>query len=370
MRVLVTGAGGFVGPYAIDALRAACGSDAEVIATSNYGKRHSKLGCLERLDVTDEAAVIRAIIRYEPTHVLHLAGRAPQACSADPKGAWELHVKGAFLLARSILAHARDCVLVHVGSGLTYGDSAKSGLALNESMPLIPIDQYTATKAAADLALGALSSRGLRCVRLRPFNHTGPGQKEEFVIASFAMQIARIEAGLTPPIIHVGNLNVERDFCDVRDVAKAYALVVRHGAELGPNCILNIASGIPRRIGFILDELLKRSNVQIAIEQDPQRSRPSELRRIVGDSSRIRSRLGWLPEYSLESTLMSVLQDCRSVANRTAQALTDSPERGEGVLATEKPRSHRKPSRWHPETNAGAEATAVDSLQSEPGSHR
>ena len=241
----------------------------------------------------------------------------PPPREADPQNTWRIHVQGALNVAHAILDNAPDCWLIHVGSGLVYGESAKPGLPLDENTLLAPIDDYGVTKAAADLALGALSRRGLKCIRLRPFNHTGPGQTEAFVVPAFAMQIARIEAGLAPPVIRVGNLDAERDFLDVRDVAKAYALVALNSDDLAPNTIFNIASGIPRRIGDILDQLLAQSSVKIVTEQDAQRLRPSDLPRIVGDASRARTRLGWAPEHPFEETLAAVLNDCRA---RVAQA--------------------------------------------------
>jgi GDP-4-dehydro-6-deoxy-D-mannose reductase len=267
------------------------------------------------MDVTDAAAVSAAIGRHKPTHVINLAGLAvPAVASANPKAAWQVHVHGVLNLAEAILDKAPDCWLLNAGSGLVYGESAKSGLPLDENTLLAPVDEYAVTKAAADLALGALTRRGLKAVRFRPFNHTGPGQAESFVIPAFAMQIAKIEAGLAPPVIRVGNLDVERDFLDVRDVVNAYALAVRHTVGFEePGIILNIASGVPRCIGNILEWLLERSQVKISIEQDPMRLRPSDLPRIVGDASRLRQRLGWMPTHSFDETLAAVLNDCRSL---------------------------------------------------------
>ena len=200
MQVLITGARGFVGPYVSEALRSVCGGDITVVATSKVGGPHPVLDQIETLDVTDKVAVQDAIARHRPTHVVHLAGfAAPSAADADPQNTWRVHVQGTLNVASAILDRAPECWLVHVGSGLVYGESAKSGLPLDENTLLAPIDDYGVTKAAADLALGALSRRGLKCIRLRPFNHTGPGQTEAFVVPAFAMQIARIEAGLAPP---------------------------------------------------------------------------------------------------------------------------------------------------------------------------
>ncbi|MDG4876490.1 GDP-mannose 4,6-dehydratase [Mesorhizobium sp. WSM4935] len=318
MRVLLTGANGFVGPYVLDALRRVCGHDIAVAATSKDGGPHPAFGQVEVLDVTDPAAVQDAVARHRPTHVIHLAALAAlETAQADPRNTWRIHVGGALNVANAVLDKAPDCSLIHVGSGLVYGESAKAGQPLDESTLLAPIDDYAVTKAAADLALGALSRQGLRCIRMRPFNHTGPGQTEAFAVPAFAMQIARIEAGLAPPVIRVGNLDARRDFLDVRDVANAYARAVLNSRNLAPNIIFNVASGVPWRVGDILDLLLAQSSAKIVMEQDPLRLRPSDLPCIVGDASRARSLLGWAPEHPFEDTLAAVLEDCRA---RAAQA--------------------------------------------------
>jgi GDP-4-dehydro-6-deoxy-D-mannose reductase len=315
MRVLITGARGFVGPYVYQALRNTCGNDVAIVATSKEGGRHAVLGEVESLDVTVTAAVQSAIARHQPTHVVHLAGvAAPVAAQVDPRNAWRIHLDGTLNVAHAILECAPDCWLLYVGSGLVYGESAKSEAPLDESKLLAPIDEYSVTKAAADLAMGALARRGLKCIRLRPFNHTGPGQTEAFVVPAFAMQIARIEAGLTPPIIYVGNLEAERDFLDVRDVARAYALAVLKSGELSPGVIFNVASGVARRMSNILEQLLAQSSIEIKTRQDATRLRPSDLPRVVGDASRARAQLGWAPQYPFEGTLTAILNDCRARA--------------------------------------------------------
>ncbi|TGQ66904.1 MAG: NAD-dependent epimerase/dehydratase family protein [Mesorhizobium sp.] len=313
MRVLITGARGFVGPYVSEALHGVCGSGLVVVATSKDGGAHPVFGQVEALDVTDKVAVQDAVARHRPTHVVHLAAVAALgAAQADPQNTWRIHVQGALNVAHAVLDKAPGCWMIHVGSGLVYGESAKTGQPLDESALLAPIDDYAVTKAAADLALGALSRQGLKCIRLRPFNHTGPGQTEAFVVPAFAMQIARIEAGLAPPVIRVGNLDAQRDFLDARDVASAYAQVALNSDDLAPNTIFNVASGISWRMGDILDRLLAQSRVKIVTEQDSQRLRPSDLPRIVGDANRIRTQLGWAPRHLFEETLVAVLKDCRA----------------------------------------------------------
>lgn len=311
-RVLLTGALGFVGPYLAEALRRVCGSGVEIIATSKDPGEHPLFGPVMALDVTNRVALEAAIGGRHPTHVVHLAGiAATAAANADPETSWRVNLHGTLELARAILRRAPDCWLISIGSGMVYGGSAKTGRALDENALLAPLDEYSATKAAADLALGALSNSGLRCVRLRPFNHTGPGQSEDFVVPAFAMQIARIEAGLAPPVIRVGNLDAQRDFLDVRDVATAYALVVRHTENLKSGAILNIASGIPRRISKILDGLLAKSGAQVLVEQDSARHRPSDLPVVIGDATRARNLLNWTPQYSFDDTIAAIMSDCR-----------------------------------------------------------
>jgi len=314
-RVLVTGALGFVGPYLVEALRRSYENNIEIIATAKKAGQHAMLGPVRAIDVTDRTAVEDAIVGSNPTHVMHLAGiAAPTAVNADPDEAWRVHLQGTLNLARVILKRAPDCWLINVGSALVYGESAKAGRALDENALLAPLDEYSASKAAADLALGPFIRSGLKCIRLRPFNHTGPGQSEAFVVPAFAAQIARIEARLTPPIIRVGNLDAQRDFLDVRDVANAYVLVMKNFERLESGTVLNIASGIPRRISDILASLIARSRVEISVEQDPMRQRPGDLPILLGDASRARRLLHWRPEYSFEDTLTALLNDCRARA--------------------------------------------------------
>jgi GDP-4-dehydro-6-deoxy-D-mannose reductase len=317
MRVLVTGAQGFVGRHFGDALKRLCGSDAEIIATAKQAGQDSVYGAVLPLDITDRAAVADTIARSKPNFVVHLAGIAsPTVASVDPDAAWQVHVHGARALAHAIMQKVPDCWMIHVGSGLVYGDSARTGLPFDEDTVLAPVDEYGVTKAAADLALGALARRGLKCIRMRPFNHAGPGQSDAFVVPAFAVQIARIEAGVAPPVIRVGNLEAQRDFLDVRDVARAYALVVTNAERLEPGTVLNIASGVPRRMSEVLSSLLAKSRVEISVEQGPGRMRPSGLPIIVGAACRARKFLGWEPEHSFDDTLEAVLNDARAHAVR------------------------------------------------------
>jgi GDP-4-dehydro-6-deoxy-D-mannose reductase len=320
IRVLITGANGFVGTHLGTKLRDMFGDRVVIGATSRVAGRHPTLGAIEALDVADAKAVDRAVALFRPSHVIHLAGLAAIGTAiANMSVAWQVHLFGTLNVANSILNQVPDCVLISVSSGQIYGASARSGQPLDETTLLAPTNGYELTKAAADLALGVFAAQGLRCIRMRPFNHTGPGQSEAFAIPSFAMQIARIEAGTQTPILRIGNLNAERDFLDVRDVTNAYALAVAMSGDVPSGTIFNIASGIPRRIGDLLDHLVALSSVDISIELDPARMRPSDTQRFVGDAALVHRLLGWKPERKFDDTLTAVLDDCRA---RVAHAAT------------------------------------------------
>ncbi len=320
MRVLITGANGFVGPYLGAALRHKFEDRIVINATSRIMGVDPTLGAIETLDVTDSYAVDQTIKRFRPSHVVHLAGLAAiRAVIANTSVAWQVHLFGTLNIANAILSSVPECVLIFVGSGQVYGASARSGQPLDEATLLAPTNGYEVTKAAADLALGAMVTQGLRCIRLRPFNHTGPGQTEDFAIPSFAMQIARIEAGRVRPVIRVGNLDAERDFLDVRDVTAAYALAVAKSDDVPSGTILNIASGTPRRIRELLDHLVALSGAAITVEPDPARLRPSDTQRFVGNAGLARRVLGWSPQYQFDDTLAKVLEYCRTCASASTR---------------------------------------------------
>ena len=301
-RILVTGLGGFAGRH-LQRAAAEILPDAELLP----------LGC----DITDAAAVSARVGALRPDGCIHLAAIAAIAVAgSDPARAWQVNLHGTLGLAEALSRHVPEAVLVHVSSGDAYGASFAGGRALDEGAPLAPINVYGATKAAADLALGALpgpgAPGGLHVIRLRPFNHAGPGQSDDFALPAFARQIARIAAGQQPPVLRVGNLDPERDFLDVRDVARAYALALARARDLPNRSILNLASGTPRRIGTLLSELIARSGIAIAVEPDPARMRPSDIPRALGDAARAEALLGWRPLLPWRQTLDDVLADWKS----------------------------------------------------------
>ena len=294
-RILVTGAEGFVGRHLLPVLRDRF-AQAEIAATA--------------FDVTDRDGVRAAIAAARPDAIVHLAAiAAPGEARQDPEAAWRVNLHGTLHVARAILAEAPGCTLLFASSADAYGGSFAAGRPLDESAPLAPLNTYGATKAAADLALGAMVGDGLRCIRLRPFNHTGPGQSEAFVVPAFARQAARIAAGLQEPVIEVGSLAPMRDFLDVRDVCAAYAAALAEADALEPGTVLNLASGQPRRIGEILQSVLAAACVDPEIRTDATRLRPSDIPLAAGDSRRARRLLEWEPRIPWEQTLADVLGD-------------------------------------------------------------
>jgi GDP-4-dehydro-6-deoxy-D-mannose reductase len=209
--------------------------------------------------------------------------------------------------------------LIFASSADCYGASFFPGVPVDETAALAPLSLYAATKAAADLALGAMAPQGLRLLRLRLFNHTGPGQLESFVVPTFAGQIARIEARLAPPEIAVGALHAERDFLDIRDVCAAYVACIERSDDLPRSEILNISSGQPVRIATILEKLMAKSATAIKIRPDPAKLRPIEVPRVTGSSAKARALLNWRPNYDLDECLGAVLEHARR-ANRSAMA--------------------------------------------------
>ncbi len=304
-RILVTGAGGFVGGWMIRRLAVAL--PGAVVLPVGRGDQGGP-----SLDVTRTADVDAVVARFRPTVVIHLAGMSSLIqARAEHRAAWNVNLFGTLNLAEAVMRHVPDARFVQAGSSEVYGGSFNAnGGTVDEDTPLAPLNPYATTKAAADLLLGEMAETGLQAVRFRPFNHTGPGQSTAFVVSSFAAQIAAIEHGEREPVMRVGNLDARRDFLDVRDVVEAYLLAAT-APSLPRGLVLNLASGEPRRIGDILDALLGLSSVPIHVERDPALMRPSDVPVTAGNAARARAQLGWRPSIPWEVTLSDVLDDHR-----------------------------------------------------------
>ncbi|MBI1255860.1 MAG: NAD-dependent epimerase/dehydratase family protein [Chloroflexi bacterium] len=317
MRILITGADGFAGQYL---LRELASTSAELHGTSFRRFAQPMPNVIyHTVDLRDEQAVDDLMAEVQPAQVYHLAGTANVGQSYT--AAWrtlENNIRAQLNLILACLKKGLQPRILVISSGDIYGDQLLDQPA-TEDMPLRPGNPYSVSKVTQDmLALQYYLSHGLPLLRARPFNHIGVGQSRGFVAPDFAFQIAKIEAGQQPPVMHVGSLSAERDFCDVRDVVRAYHLIMNQGV---PGEVYNIASGIPLRIGDLLKMLMAYSQANVQIETDTARLRPGRISKVWGDATRLRQATGWQPTIPLEQTLHEMLDDCRQ---RSKAPLEDS----------------------------------------------
>jgi GDP-4-dehydro-6-deoxy-D-mannose reductase len=315
MRALVTGASGFVGGHLVEHLLEAGDAVVGLSASGRWPAALAHLGRSARLEPWDLAAGSPADLadllrRKQPQAIYHLAARAnPAQSMADPRGTWEVNVGGTWNLLDAVRASGLAPRIVLVGSGICYGNPPPGHIPVTESCPLRPITPYAASKAAADLlglqfALGA----GADLVIARPFNHAGPRQSDIYALSSFARQVAEIELGRRQEIA-VGNLDVVRDFTDVRDIARAYRLLAEKG-DRGE--VYNIGTGRRVPLAAMLDALRALARVPVPVRVDPARVRPVDQPLLLADATRLRAATGWEPVISMETMLADMLADWRT----------------------------------------------------------
>jgi GDP-4-dehydro-6-deoxy-D-mannose reductase len=311
-HILLTGAGGFVGSTLLPMLLAK-GYRVTCTSTSVPSHKNDNAEWIT-LNINDSKAVSRIVKSIKPSHVIHLAAQSHVPTSfSEPEQTWQTNVMGTLHLLEAVKTHCSEAFFLFVSSSEVYGESFKKAVPLKESVEGRPMNPYAASKLAAELAVNQYFKQGLAGVIARPFNHIGPGQSSNFVTASFAQQIAAIEAGKHEPIVKVGNLDAQRDFLDVRDVCLAYlALLELHGLPIDKR-VFNIASGNPYKIEDVLTMMLGLSSTQIEIEQDSERMRASEIPLALGDCKRIYALTGWQPEHELTFTLTDVLNYWRLI---------------------------------------------------------
>jgi len=303
MRVLVTGAAGFVGSWLVPALVAdghtvfAAGQEGHPLPDDRMGAEWVGM------DVGSADSVAAAVERAAPDAVCHLAGQASVGQSFhDPLGTWDVNATGTLRMAAALPKGAR---LLLVSSAEAYGSVPEAEQPIAEARPLRPCNPYAASKAAAEMAaLQAGESGGLEVVVARSFNHTGPGQDPRFALASFARQLALIRAGGAEPVLHVGNLSARRDLLDVRDVVHAYVRLMEAGA---PGGVYNVCSGVARSMADAVDELVDLSGTRARVEVDADRVRPVDVPLLLGDNARLRG-LGWEPAIPFRQTLSDLLE--------------------------------------------------------------
>lgn len=255
------------------------------------------------LDLLDADAVRGAVHDHRPGTVFHLAAFSNPRRSWDAPGeALHTNIQMTLNLLEAVEEEAADAAVVLVGSGQVYGQARE--LPVTEEAPLEPPNPYAVSKAACDL-LGRqfAAGAGLRVTVVRPFNHAGPGQPEEYVLSTLAKQVAQAEAeGVTEVTLRTGDTSVKRDFTDVRDVVRAYAMAA--GAEPG---IYNVCSGRSTSIDHLIELLGSAASVDVGQERDPGRARNAEASEMRGSPDRLRAATGWAPEIPLEQTIRDTL---------------------------------------------------------------
>jgi GDP-4-dehydro-6-deoxy-D-mannose reductase len=318
VRILVTGAGGFVGKYLTAHLRDQR-PDAEIHGTlfqsinETMDPNANWIG--HSLDLRDPDSVHNLIDDIRPDRIYHLAGQAfvPRSFE-DPWETLEINIRSQLNLITACIAHDLRPRMLITASAEVY--STALDMPISENTPLEPSSPYSVSKAAQDLlGLQYFLSHDFPIFRVRAFNHLGPGQSERFVAPAFALQIALIEQGRQEPIISVGDLSAKRDFTDVRDIVRAYFLLMEHGQ---PGEAYNVASGKARSVQSLLDTLLSFTEIPIEVKTDVNRLRPNRVPILEGDITRIQQATGWQPTITFEQTLLDILQDFRQRV-RTAQ---------------------------------------------------
>ncbi len=307
---LVTGAEGFVGSWL---LRSLAELGWRTVGTHRPGlPRPAPADTSVEIDLRDRENVARLLREHAPRYIVHLAAIAlPASAAADPLEALRVNYGIVDSLLEAMSRYAPDARLLNISTGQAYGGRPIDSPPLDEDAPLAPLNTYAATKAAAELrGRQAVESQGLDVVTARPLNHTGPGRSPQYAESSFAQQIARMEQGQQEPVLRVGNLEDVRDFSDVRDVVRAYVLLLERGARGG---VYNVCSGRGRKIGELVEHLVSRARVRPEVVTDPARYRNGspERQALVADPTRIRA-LGWSPRYTLEETLDDLLEDWRA----------------------------------------------------------
>lgn len=265
-------------------------------------------GCRSvRLDVTDPEALSRVVAETSPDEVYHLAGLTrPGAGAVDEF--YRVNFTGALNLLEAVREHAPGAAVLMVGSAYAYGGVDRM---IPETEPLNPVNHYGVSKAAADLLAYSYAAEGLRVVRARPFNHSGPGQSPDFLLPSLVQQFVEIEAGRKEPTIRLGNLDSMRDFSDVRDIVRGYRISLQRGRNGEP---YNLGSGRGTSVRELFELVRQEAGLKVGLEVEASRVRATDIPCLVADVGRARHELGWEAEIPLERTLRDMLNAARDGA--------------------------------------------------------
>lgn len=321
MRVLITGVTGFAGTHL--AAEFSARTSAELFGIHRPGsKRPWPVALKKRIklypcDLRNEASVRAVVKKTRPDRVFHLAAQASVPVSwRSPHETFRHNVIGTLNLLEALRAQKLSPRILITGSAEQYGLAAPDShkRPLTEESPFKPLTPYAVSKIAQEfLAYQYFLFFGMPVIRTRAFNHTGPGQSSQFVAGALARQVALIEAGLQKPELFVGNLESIRDFTDVRDVARAYRLLLDRGT---PGDVYNICTGIGRSVREVLEGYRRICRVPIRVRREARRVRSVEIPCLVGSPAKIRRAVGWKPAIPFERTLEDLLNDWRqSVKN-------------------------------------------------------
>jgi GDP-4-dehydro-6-deoxy-D-mannose reductase len=302
-RVLVTGGTGFVGSHLIGLLKSHSSKIAVVASGGEVSRQQSGVDYYA-LDIRRAGDLRSVVHNFSPTHIYHLAAiSAVDVSWSNPRLTFEVNVLGAYNLFEAAMSLPSPPKILNVSTSQVYAGSAA---ILTETSRVDPENPYAASKAIAEMLrvqYRTCSVGGI--ITARSFNHTGPGQMPNFVLSSIAKQFAEMEAGLRPARLTVGNLEVKRDFTDVRDVVMAYAALLKRGRR---DEVYNVCSGCSVRLADVVRRFEAISGIVAEIETDAARLRSNEIPVICGDATKIRSETGWIPQIPFEKTIRDLLE--------------------------------------------------------------
>lgn len=309
MKALIIGAGGFVGGYLISEL---CGRGWEVCATklpcekiTIFGEMTAEYDTAD-LDILDENALTSLISAVKPDHIFHLAAQSSVALSwKKPALTVDINIKGCINLLEAVRASQASPKILFIGSGEEYGYAADRPEPVDENVAPEPANIYAVSKLTQNM-IGKLYCKayGMDITSVRAFNHIGPGQLPQFVVADFCKQAAEIKAGLSEPVIYVGNLSAKRDFTDVRDIVRAYAELALKGRS---GETYNVGSGNAVSIQSVLDKIIDLSGADIRVETDKAKFRPVDVPFIEADITKLVKDTDWRPQIDMTESLRQII---------------------------------------------------------------
>jgi GDP-4-dehydro-6-deoxy-D-mannose reductase len=306
--ILITGATGFSGSFLLEHYAAAGWTVVGTcLGTPEYAPDESLTDVsLVAVDLRDSEAVSGLVSRVRPDVLVHLAAQSSVSVSWQrPMQTLTDNATMQYAVLEAVLTSGTQTRVITVGSGDEYGSVREDENPVSEERELLPSSPYGLSKVAQDLmARQYWEVHGLDIVRTRPFQQAGPRRADKFVAGSFARQVSEIALGVREPIIHVGNIDLERDFVDVRDVARAYSSLVEHGT---PGAVYNIATGESNTLRDMLTLMIEHSGISPDIREDPSRKRLHEAPKLIGDASKLRAATGWEPLISFEQSVIDTL---------------------------------------------------------------